>query len=110
MSQDDAHYKLIRLIAEQPELSQRGLAKELGISLGKANYCLRALVDKGWIKVNRFRHSQNKLGYMYLLTPEGIEQKARLTRRFLKSKMEEYERLKVEIRQLEKDVQRNSAD
>lgn len=106
MSRDDAHYQLMRLIAEQPELSQRGLAKALGISLGKANYCLRALVDRGWVKANNFRRSRNKLGYVYLLTPEGLEQKARLAQRFLNSKIEEYEQLRAEIRQLRKDIQK----
>ena len=101
----DAHYKLMRLIERNPELSQRELAKALGVSLGKANYCIQALIEKGWIKANNFRHSTNKLGYAYLLTPEGIEQKAVLTKNFLQRKMQEYEALQQEIRELKKDMQ-----
>lgn len=101
----DAHYKLMRLIERNPELSQRELAKALGVSLGKANYCIQALIEKGWIKANNFRHSTNKLGYAYLLTPEGIEQKAVLTKNFLQRKMQEYEALQQEIRDLKKDMQ-----
>lgn len=101
----DAHYKLMRLIEQNPELSQRELAKALGVSLGKANYCIQALIEKGWIKANNFRHSTNKLGYAYLLTPEGIEQKAVLTKNFLQRKMQEYEALQQEIRELKKDMQ-----
>lgn len=101
----DSHYKLMRLIEQNPELSQRELARALGISLGKANYCIQALIAKGWVKANNFRNSTNKLGYAYLLTPEGIEQKAVLTRNFLKRKMKEYEALQQEIEQLQKDIQ-----
>ena len=100
----DAHYKLMRLIERNPELSQRELAKALGVSLGKANYCIQALIEKGWIKANNFRHSTNKLGYAYLLTPEGIEQKAVLTKNFLQRKMQEYEALQQEIRELKRDM------
>ncbi|MDF1629702.1 MAG: MarR family EPS-associated transcriptional regulator [Alcanivoracaceae bacterium] len=105
MIQEDSHYKLMRLIEQNPELSQRELAKALGVSLGKANYCVKALIEKGWVKANNFRSSKNKLSYAYLLTPEGIEQKARLTRNFLQRKMQEYEALQQEIRQLQKDMQ-----
>ena len=100
----DSHYKLLRLLDQDPSLSQRQLSRALGISLGKTNYCLKALIEKGWIKANNFRRSENKLGYAYLLTPEGIEQKARLTRQFLKRKMEEYEELRQEIRQLKREA------
>ncbi|MCC1495739.1 MarR family EPS-associated transcriptional regulator [Alcanivorax sp. 1008] len=105
MIQEDSHYKLMRLIEQNPELSQRELAKALGVSLGKANYCVKALIEKGWVKANNFRSSKNKLSYAYLLTPEGIEQKALLTRNFLQRKMQEYEALQQEIRQLKKDMQ-----
>jgi EPS-associated MarR family transcriptional regulator len=97
----DVHYKLMRLLEANPELSQREIARELGISLGKANYCLRALISRGWIKVNNFTNSQNKAAYMYLLTPRGIEQKASLTVRFLQAKMREYEALRAEIEQMQ---------
>ena len=104
MQQNDTHYALMRLIEQQPDLSQRELAEALGVSVGKVNYCLRALIERGWIKANNFRNSQNRAGYLYLLTPEGIKQKAVLTKRFLKRKMAEYEQLKREIRQLKEDA------
>lgn len=102
MQQTDTHYALMRLIEQQPDLSQRELAQALGVSVGKVNYCLRALIERGWIKANNFRNSQNRAGCLYLLTPEGIKQKAVLTKRFLKRKMDEYEQLKQEIKQLQK--------
>jgi len=105
----DVHYKLIRLVEDNPEMSQREIARELGISLGKANYCLRALIQKGWIKAANFNNSQNKAAYTYLLTPRGIEQKASLTMRFLQAKMHEYEALRKEIRQVRRDALRDSA-
>jgi len=105
MIMTDSHYKLMRLIENNPELSQRELAKAMGISLGKANYCIKALIEKGWVKANNFRHSTNKLGYAYLLTSEGIEQKAILTKKFLQQKIKEYEALQQEIRVLKQDMQ-----
>lgn len=105
MLNEEARYQLMRLIHANPMLSQRDVAAKLGISLGRANYCFRALIDKGWIKARNFRNSRNKAAYIYLLTPRGIEQKARLTLRFLKIKMNEYERLKVEIEQIRREAQ-----
>lgn len=101
---EDTHLRLLRLIEASPELSQRDLARELGTSLGKVNYCLNALIDKGLVKVRNFRNSNNKLGYAYLLTPRGIESKATITVQFLKRKMTEYEMLKAEIEQLQREV------
>ena len=101
---EDTHLRLLRLLEARPELSQRDLARELGTSLGKTNYCLNALIDKGLIKVRNFRNSQNKLGYAYLLTPRGIESKATITVQFLRRKMNEYEALKAEIEQLKREV------
>ena len=101
---EDTHLRLLRLLDSQPGLSQRALASELGISLGKTNYCLKALVDKGWIKIRNFRNSANKLGYMYLLTPRGLERKASITVRFLREKRAEYETLKREIELLKHEV------
>ena len=95
----------MRLLAENPHRSQRALARELGISLGGLNYCLRALVEKGWIKVENFSRSENKLRYAYLLTPKGVAGKARLTRGFLRRKRMEYEALKAEIDELLEDVE-----
>jgi EPS-associated MarR family transcriptional regulator len=101
---DDISYQVIRLIEQNPEISQRELSHELGVSLGKANYCLKALIDKGWIKARNFKNSQNKLAYRYLLTPDGIEQKARVTVQFLRRKLDEYERLRREIESLRNEV------
>ncbi len=103
---EDTHLRLLRLIEARPDLSQRGLARELGTSLGKVNYCLNALIDKGLVKVRNFRNSNNKLAYAYLLTPRGIESKATITVQFLKRKMAEYESLKAEIEQLQREVSR----
>jgi EPS-associated MarR family transcriptional regulator len=100
----DVHYKLMRLVESNPGMSQRDLARELDISLGKVNYCLRALIHKGWVKATNFTNSQNKAAYMYLLTPCGVEEKARLTKRFLQVKMQEYETLRAEIEQIHEEA------
>ncbi len=105
MISDETRYELIRLLEANPEMSQRDVARELGISLGKTNYCLRALTQKGLIKAANFKNSQNRIAYMYLLTPRGIEEKAKLTLRFLQRKMREYEILRVEIKQLQREVE-----
>jgi EPS-associated MarR family transcriptional regulator len=91
----------MRLLGKKPELSQRELASSLGMSLGKANYCLRALIEKGFVKAENYRNSNNKLAYFYLLTPSGIAAKAELTRAFLARKVREYEELRLEIERLE---------
>lgn len=101
---EEAHYKLLRLIESRPQLTQRQLAHELGMSLGKINYCVHALIDKGWIKARNFRNSSNKLAYAYLLTPRGMEQKAAIAVHFLRRKVSEYETLKKEIAQLRREV------
>lgn len=103
MSTEEAQYKLLKLLAEQPELSQRQAAQLLGISLGKVNYCLQALIRRGWVKARNFKSSRNKAAYTYLLTPHGMEQKARLTLRFLQAKVREYEALKIEIEQMRRE-------
>jgi EPS-associated MarR family transcriptional regulator len=97
------YYKLLRLLEAHPGMSQRDAARELGISLGKVNYCLKALIHKGWLKASRFRNSQNKKAYMYLLTPRGLEEKAQLTMRFLEIKVREYESLRMEIEQIRRE-------
>jgi len=102
--QDDITYKLLKSIEENPSHSQRELSQSLGISLGKLNYCLKALIDKGLVKVDSFKRNPNKAGYLYLLTPKGIEEKAVVTRRFLQKKMAEYEEIKREITQLRKET------
>ena len=102
--QEDTHFWVMKRLQEKPDITQRQLAKELGISLGGVNYCLQALMERGWIKIQNFSHSKNKFGYAYLLTPAGIAEKAALTTRFLKRKMQEFEALRVEIEALKKDV------
>jgi EPS-associated MarR family transcriptional regulator len=101
---DGLTYRLFKHLGEDPGLSQRALSRSLGISLGKVNYCLKALVARGWVKVRNFKHSDKKTAYAYFLTPEGLEAKARLTVRFLRNKMAEYERLQREIEELRKEV------
>ena len=98
------HYKILRLLESRPDISQRQVSSELGVSLGKANYCIKAMLDKGWIKAGNFKNSQNKIAYAYLLTPEGIERKAKIAVRFLNRKMQEYEEIKREIDQLRRDL------
>ena len=97
---DETRYRLLKALEAQPELTQRQLAAELGLSLGKTNYCLRALAEKGWIKLGNVRRNPNKRAYGYLLTPSGMMEKARVTRRFLHRKRAEYQALEQEIEQL----------
>ena len=94
----------LRLLEENPKISQRELAESLGVSVGAANYCLKALVEKGWVKFENFQKNPNKLGYLYLLTPSGIAARAQLTGKFLRRKTAEYEALKAEIDQLQTEV------
>jgi EPS-associated MarR family transcriptional regulator len=101
---EEAAYKVMRLLQAQPDLSQRELAQQLGMSLGGLNYCLKALMAKGFVKMGNFQNSKNKFGYVYLLTPQGIAEKVALTSRFLKRKMEEYDTLKGEIEALKAEV------
>ena len=104
MLSDEMRYKLLKLLDANPRLSQRDVARELDISLGKVNYCLNALVRKGWIKASRFTNSRNKAAYMYLLTPRGMEAKIRLTFEFLRIKLREYETLRDEIEQIRREA------
>ncbi|CAM5188370.1 hypothetical protein CDEF62S_01961 [Castellaniella defragrans] len=101
---EESHLKVLRLLESHPSMNQRALSRALGVSLGKTNYCVRALLDKGLIKMQNFRNSDNKLAYAYLLTPAGVAAKAELTRSFLQLKMQEYETLKREIEQLRAEV------
>lgn len=101
---EDLRFRILKLIEQNPELNQRDLAKELGVSLGKTNYVLKALVAKGMVKLDNFNRNQNKLGYAYLLTPSGIAEKSQLTLAFLKRKTKEYEQLKAEIESLQKEL------
>ena len=108
MIDDRTSYGLLKTLENSPGLSQRDLAKRLGVSLGKVNYCLNALIEKGWLKVDNFRNSENKLAYAYLLTPQGVEKKACLTIQFLQMKIREYEHLHTEIAELKREVEQNS--
>ena len=101
---EENHLKVLRLLADRPDVSQRELARALGISLGKANYCLKALLDKGFIKAQNFAGNRNKLAYIYLVTPAGLAAKARLTARFLRRKLLEYDDLQREIAALRAEV------
>ncbi len=101
---EDAHLRVLRLLQQQPELSQRQLAEKLGVSLGKANYLLRALLEKGSIKARNFRNSQNKLAYAYFLTPQGLAQKTTMAQGYLQRKTAEYEALRAEIESLQQEI------
>jgi len=92
------YFDLLRKIQSKPKASQRELANELGFSLGKLNYCLKSLKDKGFIKINNFRKNPNKINYLYIITPRGLSEKTKLTINFMKKKMKEYEELKKEIK------------
>ena len=109
MLSEEMQLNLMRLLKANPELSQRDVARELGVSLGKVNYCLRALIQKGWIKAANFKNSQNKAAYLYLLTPRGVEQQARLTVQFLQIRMHEFETLRSEIEQIRQEAEESGA-
>jgi EPS-associated MarR family transcriptional regulator len=102
---DSTRYQILRTLESNPEISQRNLARELGLSLGKTNYCLRAVIDKGWVKARNFKNSNNKSAYLYQLTPQGVAAKARITKRFLARKVEEYQALEQEIADLRAEVE-----
>ena len=108
MSDQSISYDLLKVLETTSDLSQRAMAKQLGVSLGKVNFCLKALVEKGYLKVNNFRNSENKLSYAYLLTPRGVDQKARMTVEFLQIKIREYEQLRNEIEELKREAEQNS--
>ena len=95
----------MRLLDENPDLTQRELAQSLGVSVGSVNYCLKALVDKGSVKMKNFAYSKNKFGYIYVLTPSGLAEKALITKHFLQHKIDEYEKLKAEIEVLKSEIQ-----
>lgn len=106
----EVRFRVMRAIAQNPQMSQRDLARELGVSLGGINYCINALIAKGAIKVENFRASDSKLRYAYVLTPEGIAEKARMTGRFLQRKMREYDALKAEIESLRGEISETPLD
>ena len=104
LSKDVLLFETIRTLEKNPAQSQRDLASALGVSVGRVNYCLKALAEKGLVKVENYRTSTNRLAYLYLLTPAGVAEKARLTRRFLIRKIAEYDALKGEIAALEREL------
>ncbi len=108
MIKQELEYRVMQLLERQPDLTQRQLSQKLGVSLGKTHYIVKSLVDIGWIKLGNFRRSNNKLGYMYLLTPQGIVEKTAITTRFLARKQQEYEALREEIKLLRKELKRQS--
>jgi EPS-associated MarR family transcriptional regulator len=103
MLSDEMRYNLLKLLHANPKMSQRDMARHFGVSLGKVNYCLKLLMEKGWIKAANYRSSQNKAAYMYLLTPRGLKQKAAVTARFLRRKLQEYEQLRADIARIRED-------
>lgn len=105
--QEDTYFRVMRILQENPDLTQRELAERLGISVGGLNYCLKALMEKGLVKMKNFANSKNKFGYVYVLTPSGIAEKAAITHRFLQRKIEEYEVLSAEIEALKNECDSN---
>ena len=103
-TQEDVRFRVLRVLEENPEMSQRDIASAVGISVGGVHYCMNALIDKGLVKLGNFTAAQDKRRYAYILTPKGIAEKAALTSRFLKRKMEEYETLKAEIDALQEEL------
>ena len=104
MTNQELEYRALKILERQPDLTQRQLAEELGVSLGKTHYLVKSLIDVGWVKLDNFQRSDNKWGYAYLLTPKGIVEKAAITARFLIRKQREYNELQEEIAQLQEEV------
>ena len=106
--EQEIRYRLLKILAEEPQLGQREMAKRMGISLGKVNFCVSELAAKGWIKITRLKSARKKIPYIYMLTPKGLEEKGQLTVRFLKRKLAEYEEIKKQILELHNEVQQES--
>jgi EPS-associated MarR family transcriptional regulator len=102
--QEDTYFRVMRILQENPDLTQRELAEKLGVSVGGLNYCLKALMEKGLVKMKNFATSKNKFGYVYVLTPTGMAEKAAITHRFLQRKVAEYEELKAELEALQAEL------
>jgi len=105
--QEDTHFRIMRILQDNPDLTQRELEDQMGMSVGGLNYCFKAPMDKGFVKMGNFQKSKNKFKYVYLLTPQGIAEKVALTSRFLQRKMAEYEALKLEIEMLQSEARSN---
>ena len=106
----EIHLKVLRKLEENPDITQRQLAQQLGVSLGKVNYCLKALIGKGFVKARNFKNSDNKRAYLYVLTPGGIEEKSRISVAFLKRKLSEYDQLETEIEELRAEIRESGAE
>jgi EPS-associated MarR family transcriptional regulator len=104
LNNKDIRLDLLRKLEDNPNYTQRELSKEMGVSLGKVNYCMKKLIEKGWVKLSNFNKNEDKVSYIYLLTPKGIEKKAKLTIEFLKTKIKEYQILQEEIEMLRQDI------
>ena len=108
--EQEIRYRLLKILSQEPKLGQRDMAKRMGISLGKVNYCISKLASRGWIKITRFKNAREKIPYTYMLTPKGLEERGRLTLRFLKRKLREYEEIKKQIRELHCEAQEEGLD
>ena len=108
--QEDTYFRVMRILQENPDLTQRELAEKLGISVGGVNYCLKALTEKGLVKMKNFANSKNKFGYVYVLTPTGMVEKTAITHRFLRRKIDEYGALKAEIVALRSEVEKSGGE
>jgi len=104
---DETSYRLLKILSARPDMSQREIAREAGISLGKINYCLRVFIERGWLKANNFSSNENKRAYVYYLTPNGVREKTLITIRFLEQKMDEYEAIKEDILELKREADRS---
>ncbi len=107
---DDTHYRILKCVEENPDTTQRELARQLSVSLGKANYCLKSSMDVGWIRMQNFRNSENRLVYAYILTPQGAAGKDKILLQSLKRKMNEYQVIKAQIEELESELRRATVD
>ena len=107
MNKLELEYRALKLLEQQPDMTQRQIAEELNVSLGKTHYLIKSLIDVGWVKLDNFQRSDNKLGYAYLLTPSGMIEKAVITAQFLKRKQQEYSELQLEIQQLQEEIKQN---
>ena len=107
MINQELEYRALKILEQQPDLTQRQLSEALGVSLGKTNYLLKSLIDVGWVKLDNFQRSNNKWGYAYLLTPTGLTEKAAITLRFLNRKKQEYNDLQLEIALLQQEIQQH---
>ena len=105
MGNQELEYRVLKILEQQPDLTQRQLAEALGVSLGKTHYMVKSLIDVGWVKLDNFQRSDNKWGYAYLLTPIGLVEKTAITARFLARKKQEYSDLHLEIQQLQEEIQ-----